>query len=121
MTPRIIPDDLLHRAKVINGLRQAADFLEAHPELPVAPHGWDLNIYTDHHRDGEASARAEIDRIAAILNVPVCDQTSQGHHCTAERPFGLISYRSVFIPERHLAEHRALMSYSGHVTPAVTE
>jgi integrase len=66
MTARTIPGDLLHRTKVIDGLRQAADFLAAHPDLPVAPYGWDLNIYTG-HRDGEAAARAQVDHIARVL------------------------------------------------------
>jgi hypothetical protein len=120
MTSRIIPGDLLHRTKVIDGLRQAADFLAAHPDLPVAPCGWDLNIYTG-HRDGEAAARAQIDRIATVLGAPVQDQAGQGGHCTVQRSFGLVCYRAVFIPGRAMAEHDALMSYRGAITPAVTE
>jgi hypothetical protein len=45
MTDQLIPGDLLHRAKVISGLRQLADWLDAHPDVPVCPFGWDLSIY----------------------------------------------------------------------------
>ena len=41
MTDQLIPDDLLTRTKVITGLRQLADFLEAHPGVPVGRYGWD--------------------------------------------------------------------------------
>ncbi len=115
MTDQIVPGDLLHRAKVINGLRQLADYLETHPDVPVAPFGWDLNIYT--RRDSDAASRAEVDRIAAILGVPTTDRTPEGGHYTAHRSFGLISYTAVHIPAQRMAAHDALMSYRDCVTP----
>jgi hypothetical protein len=116
MTAPVIPGDLLHRGKVIAGLRELADFLDQHPGAPVPAYGWDLNIYTG-NRDGEAAARAQVGQVAALLGAEVCDQTGEGGHCTAERCFGLVCYRAVFIPERRMAAHRALMSYSGTVIP----
>ncbi len=35
MTDQLIPSDLLHRAKVIDGLVELAAYLEAHPDVPV--------------------------------------------------------------------------------------
>ena len=116
MTDQLIPGDLLHRAKVIGGLRQLADWLDAHPGVPVSPYGWDLSIYPQH--DDDADRAAEVDRIAAILGVDVTDQTDQDGHYTAARTFGLITYEAVHIPRRRRAAHAAFMSYSGCFDPA---
>jgi hypothetical protein len=120
MTAHLIPGDLLTRTKVITGLRQLADHLETHPDVPVTRHGWDLNIYPD-RGDGDGPARAEVDRIAAILGVQVNDETPRGGHYIASRAFGLISYAAVHIPAREMAAHRALMSYTDCVTPQALE
>src|SRR5487761_1790527 len=90
MTDQLIPGDLLHRAKVINGLRQLADCLDNHPDLPVASFGWEVNVYP--HQDDPAASRTEVDRIAATLGTDVTDDTGQGGHYRAGRSFGLISY-----------------------------
>jgi hypothetical protein len=116
MTDHTIPSDLLHRAKVIGGLRQLADWLDAHPGVPVSPYGWDLSIYPQH--DDDAARAAEVDRIAAILGVTVTDQTPNGGHYTASRTFGLITYEAVHVPRRRRTAHAALMSYSGSFDPA---
>ena len=115
MTDQLIPGDLLYRAKVIGGLRQLADYLDAHPGVPVCPFGWDLSIYPQSADDADRAA--EVDRIAAILGVDVADQTADGGHYTAARTFGLITYEAVHIPRRHRDASKALMSYSGCVTP----
>lgn len=120
MTDQLIPGDLLTRSKAITGLRQLADYLEAHPAAPVNPHGWDLNVYTDRDED-DAAARSEVDRIAAVLGVQVHDDTGRGGHYIAARAFGLISYAAVHVPARRMAEHYALMSYRDCVTPAAAE
>jgi hypothetical protein len=116
MTDQLIPGDLLHRAKVIGGLRQLADWLDAHPGVPVCPFGWDLSIYPQHEDD--AARAAEVDRIAAILGVDVTDQTPKGGHYIASRTFGLITYEAVHIPRRRRDSCAALMSYSGCFDPA---
>lgn len=120
MTDQIIPADLLTRGKVLTGLRQLADWLEAHPDVPVAPFGWDLNVYTDRNGGSDDAARAEVDQIAAALGVPVTDDTGSDGHYKAFRTFGLITYQAVHVPARRMAAHYALMSYSGSVAPAVT-
>jgi hypothetical protein len=115
MTDQIIPGDLLHRAKVIGGLRQLADWLDAHPDVPVCPFGWDLSIYPQHADDADRAA--EVDRIAAILGVDVTDETQRGGHYIASRSFGLITYEAVYIPRARRAASAALMSYHDCVTP----
>jgi hypothetical protein len=117
MTVVVVPGDLLSRAQTIAGLRELADYLQAHPGVPVRDLGWDLNIYPQ--LPTEALKRAEIDRIAAVLGVPVCDETGQRGHYTVTRSFGLVSYSAICVPDRRAAEHRALMSYSGTVAPDV--
>ena len=116
MTDQTIPSDLLHRAKVIGGLRQLADWLDDHPDVPVCPFGWDLSIYPQFTDDADRAA--EVDRIAAILGVDVTDQTQEGGHYIASRTFGLITYEAVYIPRRRRDACKALMSYSGCVDPA---
>jgi hypothetical protein len=121
MTDQIIPADLLTRGKVLTGLRQLADWLEAHPDIPAARWGWDLHVCVDDPRArDEATGRAEVDRIAAVLGVSVDDRTARGGHYTASRTFGLITYQVAHISERHMADYAALMSYSGSVLPEVT-
>jgi hypothetical protein len=103
---------------MVGGLRQLADWLDDHPDAPVCPFGWDLNVYTP---ADEVGGRAEVDEIAALLGAEVTDETARGGHYTAERSFGLITYRAVHIPSRQVATHRALMSYRDCVTPEGTE
>jgi len=115
MTDQLIPGDLLHRSKVIGGLLQLADWLDAHPDAPVAPFGWEVNVYPD--RDDETAARAAVDKIAALLGRDVTDDTADSGHYRVARRFGLITYGAVSIPERRMATHRALMSYRDCVNP----
>ena len=116
MTGQIIPGDVLSRAKVIAGLRQLADYLDTHSGLPVCIFGWDVNVYPP-HRATEAEGRAEIDRIAALLGIPVTDETADEGHYIARRAFGLVTYSAVWVPDRRRAAHAALMSYSGCISP----
>jgi hypothetical protein len=113
---RVIPGDLIERAQVIAGLRQLANYLADHPDVPVCPFGWDLNVYP--RQATEALNRAEVDRIAAILAVTPADQTSTGGHYTAACTFGRITYQATYIPDRRMAAHDALMSYRDCVQPA---
>jgi hypothetical protein len=119
MTDQLIPGDLLHRAKVIDALVELAAYLEAHPDVPVAPFGWDLNVYPC--QDDEAASRAEVDKIAAILGTTVKDATGRGGHYRVQRSFGLITYSAVHVPARRQAAFDALMSYQGCVAPAGPE
>ena len=116
MTEHVIPGDLLARAKIIAGLRQLADYLDTHPLVPVCIFGWDLTVYSIRAAT-EAGRRAEVDRIAALLGVPVTDQTRHGGHYTASRSFGLITYNAICVPDQRRAAHEALMTYADCITP----
>jgi len=98
------------RAQVITGLRQLADYLDSHSDVPVSEFGWDLLICAREETD--AAGMAEVDRIAAVLGVQVSDCTADGGHYMAIKTFGRITYEAVYIPTRRRAAHRALMSYA---------
>src|SRR5450755_4537522 len=119
---RPMPDQLIRdhdipaRARVTSGLRQAADYLDQHPGIPVSEHGWTLLSFPP--RDDDDADRAEVDRVAAILGVTPADDTADGGHYRAVLAFGPVTYEFVHIPARQQAAHRALMSYAGAITPA---
>jgi hypothetical protein len=110
---RHIPDDLFARAQAIVGLRQLADYLEDHPDLPVKECGFDLTIYPQ--ADTDAAGRAEVDRIADLLGVTPIDKTPMGGHYIASKAFGRISYRAVHIPSRAWARYTARNSYEHNI------
>jgi hypothetical protein len=114
---RLIPDhETRARARVIAGLRQAADYLDAHPGVPVSEPGWDLLAFpAPGTRD--PAGRAEVDRVAAVLGVRPGTAVPGGHY-RAVRAFGPVTYQFIHITAREQAAHRALMSYSGAVIPA---
>lgn len=94
--------DPTRREQVIAGLRELAQFLEDHPDLPV-PHGADASPYLN---GTDEQDRAEVDRIAAILGkTPVQDTPA---HYRVARDFGAdVVYRATAITEAHMAEWRA--------------
>jgi hypothetical protein len=107
--------ELAARTEVISGLRQLADYLDRHPAVPVSEFGWDVRAFA--RRDTDETARAQVDQIAAVLDVQVHDDTEDGGHYYAAKTFGLITYKFVHVPARRRAEHDALMSYSGNIAP----
>jgi hypothetical protein len=105
----IVPADLFARTQTIAGLRALADFLEDNPGLPVQEYGWTLTVYPTGDDDRE---RAEVDRIAALLDTKPVDNRPRGGHYTVSRTFGRITYQAVHVPSRQMANHHALMSYA---------
>jgi hypothetical protein len=72
-----------------------------------------VTVYAD---GTEAEQRAEIDRIAGILGVTPTDNTGRDGHYTAEKTFGRITYRAVYIPSRVWTRHHARNSYRTNIT-----
>jgi hypothetical protein len=116
--PDCNPRDLL-----IAGLRQLADFLDDHPDLPVnfradvvhSVTAADIDPGTD--TDGiEAAKRAEVDRVAAILGVTPTVEAN-GDQYMACISFGPVTYRAAAITDAHMALFRAASTYDGCVTP----
>jgi hypothetical protein len=110
----VVPADLFARHQTITGLRALADFLEANPAVPVEEYGWTLS----HHMRGRGDdcERAEVGRIAALLDATPVDDTGRGGHLVVSKTFGRITYKAVHIPARQIAEHDARMSYRNNIT-----
>ena len=112
-----IPGDLFARHQTITGLRALADYLENNPAVPVNEYGWEVRIHSGVGRDTttDAHQRTEVDRVAALLGVPVLDEIERGGHYKASRTFGRIVYTIVHVPARRMAQHRAEQSYCDNI------
>jgi hypothetical protein len=100
------------RQAVIDGLRELADFLTEHPDVPVG-NTWSL-MY--HARGTDEEKRAEVDRVAAILGIAGGTPNDPDHY-EAVRKFGAISYEALAITDEHMRRYRAASSYDGAVEP----
>lgn len=112
-----------HREQIIEGLVNLAAFLETNPAVPVARFAWTLNVSSSVSLDSvtDLRQRAEIDRVAELLNVPVSDATAEGGHYLAQRHFGPITYEVTHIPARWMAEYYARQSHRNCVAPALDD
>ncbi len=101
-----------HRARLVAGLRELADFLESHPGLrcPYAIRA--IAITTAEHEQDE---RAEVDHAGQLLNAPVRNDT----HYTVERHFGPVSYAVIHIPDHWRHERDQRTSYQDNIIPDV--
>jgi hypothetical protein len=97
-----------HRQDAIRALRDLADFLDAHPDLPVP---W-VDARPGHGLEGtDEEKRAEVDRIAAILGVQA-KMSESGAHYEAERDFGHhVIYRQTAITQAEMAAWREHMAH----------
>lgn len=81
------------RARLITGLLDLADFLQANTEVP-APQYTDVLVFPSEVTDN--GKRAEIDAIAERMGVE--PRETEGGHYVAVRRFGPVQYRAVAIP-----------------------
>jgi hypothetical protein len=102
------------KGRFIRSLRDLADYLDRNPAIPVPKHGATVIMHASSAEDG---GRAQVDRIAQLMNVEVNDETASGGHYWAVRSFGPIGYEIASITESYSAAHAAVMSYRGCVTP----
>ncbi|MEV0398776.1 hypothetical protein [Actinoallomurus sp. NPDC050550] len=102
-----------HRRAVIQGLRELADELAVNRDLPVP-----LIIEIDYHPHGanDTEIRAEINRIAELINVTP-ETSANGENYRAVRRFGPIQYKAVTVSAREMARWEALLTYSENVNP----
>ncbi|GAA2456992.1 hypothetical protein GCM10010191_90730 [Actinomadura vinacea] len=110
-------DETAHRDRMLQGLIDLAAFLEANPALPVPRFDWELRVPSGVSVNGttDLRQRAEIDRIAELLGVPVWDETSDGGPYTARRHFGPVTYSAAHIPARRMAQLNAEHSYAANI------
>jgi hypothetical protein len=104
------------RAALIAGLHELADFLAAHPDVPVPPgyHETIVHVFPDGDTDDER--RAGVDAAAAVLGTPAADPDGCGHY-KVERKFGPVTYGVLAISAARRAAHAAGVSYYGSVIP----
>ncbi|MEV5570525.1 hypothetical protein AB0L06_10760 [Spirillospora sp. NPDC052269] len=119
MTDLIRPYQLFDRLGLIMGLRALATFLENNPAVPVPGGTVDLTHFTP-RAVSDPCQRAQIDAIAALLDVTAGELIEGGHYVAAKH-FGPVAYRAVFIPTSHRHAHRALMSYAENFDQATVE
>lgn len=92
------------RKDVSRGLRALADFLDAHPDLPIASAYVSAGVFGTDEEE-----RADVDRIAGILSVPATAD-ERGTHYEAERDFGGgVKYRATAITRAHMDRYSAHM------------
>jgi hypothetical protein len=92
----------------VAGLRDLADFLAGHPDVPVPPayHDQGITVFPKSGTDDER--RAEADRAAGILGVRAAE--TPGGHYRAERSFGPVTFGVVVIPSADRAEDAAAVT-----------
>ena len=83
------------RTGLIAGLRQLAEYLDRHPDVP-APRWTDLLVFPPAGSDAEMFA--EVDAIASRIGATASDADSPAGHYSAVRDFGPVQYRAVAIP-----------------------
>ena len=83
------------RAALIAGLRELAEFLDRHPQVP-APRRTDLLVFPPAGSDAEMFA--EIDVIAGQIGVTASDADSPPATTARSASFGPSQYRAVAIP-----------------------
>jgi hypothetical protein len=93
------------RAAWVAGLRDLADFLAAHPDVPVPPayHDQGITVFPGGGTDDER--RAGADRAAGVLGVRAAE--TGGGHYRAERSFGPVTFGVVVIPSADRTEDAA--------------
>jgi len=101
-----------HRAALIAGLRDLADFLEVNPAMPVPSRFTPQTISVVPDGDTDDERRAVVDRVAAVLGTKTYDD--HGHYGTG-RKFGPVEYRAFAISEAAWADHAARNSYNGSI------
>jgi hypothetical protein len=76
------------RTAFIAGLRDLADYLSVHPDVPTPRHLSPLNVFPEGTSSGER--RAAVDAAAAVFGAATLDR-GNGHYLT-EREFGPVTY-----------------------------
>ena len=108
-------NDAYDRRAFINGLRDLANYLEDHPELPHPGYVTAIDVFPEGDTDTER--RNGVNQLAEHLGVIPTDR--RGHY-RAIRTFGPITYCAVAISDQARAIHDANYSYHGCITPDST-
>lgn len=91
------------RDQIIAGYRELLDFAEIHPDLPLGRS--ELNSFCV-LADNDDTGRAEIERIAAILQAPA---NLAGSQPSVRRVFGAITYTAFYCTRQSMKDHDFVM------------
>lgn len=108
------PDVATRRDAIIAGLRELADWLEAHPdvELPLIPP--EISVFV--HEEEDNAGHAAVKRLAAAIGAAAVDDRLNS--LRAQVTFsGGVAYEVIYIKRQFRREHDALHSYEGLVQP----
>lgn len=103
------------RTRVIADLRSLADYLETHPQVPVPRLGYvRMSVHPLYDTDAatEAEAIAEVERVAALLHIPIT--VENGHH-VATMEFGTVSYDLTVVTDEAHVRSQARRSYENAI------
>jgi hypothetical protein len=98
------------RPLIIAGLRDLADLLETHPDLPL-PYSVDITAFVP--RAADRVMRAEVDRVANLLGTEIDPEQMQYGHYNTGATFGPVQYRLIGILAQAHADHPAWSSNNG--------
>lgn len=105
------------RAAITDGLRALADWLDAHPDVPVRP-GSECEISHAILAADDAHGLAELDRITEGVGDDAAPRRiSDGGYPQVSAEFGPVRYTATYVPKANMAAHDALQSYRGAVQP----
>jgi hypothetical protein len=93
------------RAAWVAGLRDLADFLAEHPDVPVPPAWHTQRVHEFPEGDSDTERRAGVDRAAVALGVQATE--TRGGHYEALARFGPVEYVAVAIPKASPADDSA--------------
>jgi hypothetical protein len=102
------------RGQYTASLRDLADFLDAHPDLPVPMYGTTITVNADGADDG---GKTQVDAAAEQLGTPIHDDIEDSGHYSTIRAFGRIGYDVVAISDASFARYLAHGSYYDCVAP----
>ena len=94
------------RAAWVAGLRELADFLAAHPDVPAPPAYHTQGIMEFPDGDTDTDRRAGVDRAAEAMGVPAAE--THGGHYKASVRFGPVAYEVVATPRERRAQVSAV-------------
>jgi len=116
MTITCSPADT-RRAGLVAGLHALADFLAAHPDLPVFEAGATKCIFDATDATDGLAQLAEVAERAGTVVTDISDRAPTGRttHFYARRRFGPVTYEAAYVTRAEMADYHALNSYSDNI------
>lgn len=105
--------------QIAAGLRELADFIQTHPDLPLPTYPTLQHCVRSEDADGQKSDEvgvATIQRIAAAMGVQA-EVIGRARHHVMHAQFGAVGYDAFYVPDASYREHTARTSYEHNVQP----